>query len=329
MTFTFYEYLWFFIIYAFLGWCLEVVFHAVTKGEFVNRGFLYGPVCPIYGFGVVIILYCLTPLKDNVLYLFVGSVILTTLLEWVTGFLLKKLFNTRWWDYTEEPFNIGGYVCLRFSLMWGVACLLVVDILHPLIARFVGIVPTTIGWVILAIVLAYFAADTAVTVANILKFNRNLEQLEEMANQIHELSEAIGVRLATSTLEEMQKNEERKENITKGLARIKEESEQSKEHLAQELARLKAENDARTQQVEEEIAHLKEENAVRVKRLEELAAQRAALIREKSRLRMLRAFPNMKQYGHEETMKELREEQGKTSKKNKREEQKQEAKKED
>ena len=82
-----YQFLWIFFIYAFLGWCTEVSYAALNTGKFVNRGFLNGPVCPIYGFGVVIVLACLTPLKGNFVLLFLGSVVLTSALEWITGFL--------------------------------------------------------------------------------------------------------------------------------------------------------------------------------------------------------------------------------------------------
>lgn len=119
-----YQLLWIFFIYAFLGWCTEVSYAALKTGRFVNRGFLNGPVCPVYGFGVVIVLWVLEPLRGNLLLLFLGSVALTSLLEWLTGFVLERLFHQRWWDYSQEPFNLGGYICLRFSIAWGwPACL--------------------------------------------------------------------------------------------------------------------------------------------------------------------------------------------------------------
>ena len=88
-----YEALWYFFLYAFFGWCCEVCFAAAKDGVFVNRGFLNGPVCPIYGVGVTLVVLCLTPVRDNVLYLFIGSVLLTSALEWVTGFVLERVFH--------------------------------------------------------------------------------------------------------------------------------------------------------------------------------------------------------------------------------------------
>ena len=86
---------WVFFIYAFVGWSVEVVFHALSDGKFTNRGFLNGPVCPIYGFGVLIVALCLEPVKDNIFYLFLGSVVLTSALEFVTGFILEKVLDYR------------------------------------------------------------------------------------------------------------------------------------------------------------------------------------------------------------------------------------------
>ena len=115
---NFYELVWIFIIYAFIGWCTEVSYAALDRGIFVNRGFLNGPYCPIYGCGVVIVVAALTPLKDNLLILFAGSFLLTSILEYITGFILEKVFHNKWWDYSNKPFNLHGYICLKFSIYW-------------------------------------------------------------------------------------------------------------------------------------------------------------------------------------------------------------------
>ena len=143
--FSLYHVLAFFLIYSCTGWCLEVIFAAATTGQLVNRGFLNGPVCPIYGFGMIIVLFTLTPLQDSVLLLYIGGVILPSALELVGGWALYKLYHTRWWDYSDFPFNIGGYICLQFSLLWGVGTLVVMRIVHPVVAGLVDMVPTFIG----------------------------------------------------------------------------------------------------------------------------------------------------------------------------------------
>lgn len=97
----FYTLCWVFLIYGFLGWCCEVIFAGVNQGKFVNRGFLNGPICPIYGCGMLLVLLILWPLRHRLLLLFIGSVALCTLLEYIVGFLLEKLFHQKWWDYSN------------------------------------------------------------------------------------------------------------------------------------------------------------------------------------------------------------------------------------
>lgn len=226
------SYLWYFIIYAFLGWCAEVVFATLKDGKFVNRGFLNGPVCPIYGFGAVLVIFCLTPIKENVLILFAGSVILTTLLEGITGFVLEKLFHTNWWDYSSEPFNFKGYVCARFSVLWGFACILIVDVFHPIISGAVELIPQSMGTVLLLIILAVFIYDSIVTIASILKFNAYLEQLEKMGSFIKDLSDEIGQKLSDKTLETMEIGNELKEKAAgfkENITLKKEQLEKTKE----------------------------------------------------------------------------------------------------
>lgn len=131
---TFYDLLWYFTIYSFLGWCSEVIFATVTTGKFVNRGFLNGPVCPIYGFGMSLVLLVLLPFSDNIPLLFIGGALLTSAIELVGGWALKKFFHTTWWDYSNQPFNLGGYICLKFSILWGLCVVVVIRIVHTAIA---------------------------------------------------------------------------------------------------------------------------------------------------------------------------------------------------
>ena len=168
MTYSILEYLWFFIIYAFLGWCVEVSYHVVTTGKFINRGFLNGPVCPIYGFGMITLIFSLNSLVDNFILLFLGSFLLTTILEFITGFILEKVFHDKWWDYTDLPFNIKGYVCLSFSIAWGLSAVFMLNIIHPPVYKFVSILTNKIGNILLSLLLACFAIDFIITVLGIM-----------------------------------------------------------------------------------------------------------------------------------------------------------------
>ena len=206
--FSLYQTLAYFLIYSCLGWCLEVVYAAVTTGKLVNRGFLNGPVCPIYGFGMVIVLYALTPLVDNTLLLYLGGVILPSVLELVGGWALYKLYRTRWWDYSDYPFNIGGYICLEFCLLWGVGTLVVMRIVHPIIAGLVAMVPTLVGVILMCILYAVYATDVVATAIAASTLADTLDTMEKLGDSIHAVSDAMTELLGTTAMTADQKMDE-------------------------------------------------------------------------------------------------------------------------
>lgn len=204
-----YELLWLFCIYAFFGWCVEVAYHAINCGKFINRGFLNGPYCPIYGIGMIIVVQFLFPLRENLIILFLGSLLLTSLLEFITGFLLEKIFHNKWWDYSNLPFNIKGYVCLKFSIYWGLAGTFVIDLVHPVIYNFVSWIHKLPGTILLIVFMLTFVTDSVITVMTILKFNKHIRILDETARKIHNFSDEIGENI----FENVEKSLEAKEMI--------------------------------------------------------------------------------------------------------------------
>jgi uncharacterized membrane protein len=206
--YSLYQLCCFFIIYSVFGWCVEVIYQASEHGKFINRGFLNGPYCPIYGFGVIIVVLCLNPIKENVLILYIGSVFLTSALELVTGFILEKIFHQKWWDYSEEHFNVKGYICLKFSLLWGIACLVAVRIIHPLVERFVNWIPHTAGVVILIILLVGFLSDTAITVFEIMHIRKRMRILASITAELRKISDFSGEKLYEATAGIKEKGEE-------------------------------------------------------------------------------------------------------------------------
>lgn len=208
IIYTAYQLLFFFIIYAFLGWCLEVAYQAVEHGIFINRGFLNGPYCPIYGFGMITVMLVLYPLQENFVALYIGSVFLTTLLEFVTGFFLEKIFSQHWWDYSSEKFNIKGYICLKFSLLWGVACLVAVRIIHPATERFVNCIPEKIGIIILILCYIGFLSDAAITIAAIMKIKKRLKLTEDISKEMRKISDITGEHIFETVKNIQEKNEE-------------------------------------------------------------------------------------------------------------------------
>lgn len=177
LSFDFYHIFLFFIVYAVLGWIIEVVFHIFTLNKFVNRGFLYGPIAPIYGFGAVIIILLLRPFEHNVFYIFLGGAIVASVLEYITGYLLEKLFDTRWWDYSDEMFNIKGYVSLKFSLAWGFAAVILLKVIHPYVDLFINTIPQYLIAPLSKLLLIILLADISLTLASLIEFRKLVREL--------------------------------------------------------------------------------------------------------------------------------------------------------
>lgn len=199
MGFSFYELTCIFFLYGFLGWCAEVIFAAVNRGEFVNRGFLFGPICPIYGIGMLAVLVTLEPFQNNFIILYLGSVVITTAIEFLVGVLAARLFHTRLWDYSDEPFNLKGYVCLKFSLLWGIGALVIVDILHPILMAPILLVPMIVGLPILCFLGAILLTDLSLTVVETFRLPGRIRAVQEIERLLTSVSGGIGENLADNT----------------------------------------------------------------------------------------------------------------------------------
>lgn len=127
------EYITYFFIYSFLGWLIETIYALFVHGYFVKRGFLFEPICPIYGFGAVLLLIATKKLYKKPFLKFLIAAIAFTLFEYIVSFLLEMLFGLRWWDYSNDFLNIQGRVSLLYSIFWGVIGLILLEKLHPYI----------------------------------------------------------------------------------------------------------------------------------------------------------------------------------------------------
>ena len=331
--FSLYQVFAYFLIYSCLGWCLEVIYAAVTTGNLINRGFLNGPVCPIYGFGMVIVLFALTPLSHSLLLLYLGGVILPSALELVGGWALYKLYHTRWWDYSDYPFNIGGYICLEFSLLWGVGTLIVMKLVHPIIADAVALIPPLVGLILMFLLYVLYAADTIATAFAASDLARDLDALEKVADSMHAVSDAMTELLGTNAMAMDQKMDESRlqfklaaaearDNAAKLNARDAAAAMRAKADEAMEAAK-RASQDAKLNASEAAnavklAAKGTAERTAELLRLEQLAEELQARSEElRSRTqratphfgkrRMLRAFPKMKHGEHSRSLDSLRE----------------------
>lgn len=182
----------FFFIYSFAGWVAEVAYAFYVHRRFVNRGFLSGPICPLYGFGIVLITLLLEPLDENRLLLFVGATLITSALEYLAGWLLAAIFKTRWWDYSDYRFNLNGYICLRFSLVFGVLATLFYYFVHPHVALLVDKIPGYIALWFAGAATVIFLVDLVGTVISALHLKQRMREMQAIIlNLAAELKEDI------------------------------------------------------------------------------------------------------------------------------------------
>lgn len=173
-----------FTFYSFLGWILETVYCSLIGKKFVYRGFLVGPVCPIYGFGALAVISILSPLEKYPLLVFFAAIILTSFVEYVTGYLLERMFNKTWWDYSHRKFNLHGRICLSFSLIWGVLSFLLIYLIAPPIAKGISNMSPSIRFLLASIFLIAFAIDITISIRDAIRFNKDMNQLTVFAERI-------------------------------------------------------------------------------------------------------------------------------------------------
>lgn len=193
----------YFLLYSFLGWCVEVLYNVYANKRIVNRGFLNGPLCPIYGIGMLMVLLLLHPASDNLIVLFVGGLIFATVIELVGGAALYRLFHMRWWDYTNERFNFHGYICLKFSLFWGAGIVFVIKMIHPIISLNVHILDRTLGYLLILLCYLIFVADMIITTLTVAHMNRHLAHLNKLAKDLRALSNEMTEHLGKKAVEGM------------------------------------------------------------------------------------------------------------------------------
>lgn len=295
MIFSFYHTALLFFIYSFLGWCVEVAFVAVTVGKVENRGFLNGPVCPIYGCGMLGVLMALTPISDRWFLLFLGGMVICSAVELFGGWVLDKIFHMRWWDYTDKPFNVGGYICLGFSIMWGIAVVFAVRMVHPVIMAGLNKIPNLVGWIAIGVFVAIFIADMIVTLKNLIGIKRNLGQLDKLAEELHNIGDQLKDVVGNSAISVAEKAGESMDRID-AKERLENVSEATRERI-----------DSVSEATKEKIDNVSEMTKEKINaQMEELEARRDALIENIQRYNkhLLNALPKLNKSGKSINIKE-------------------------
>lgn len=199
--------LYWFFLYGCIGWGVEVVYAAIKERRLVNRGFLCGPICPIYGCGMVVLNWTVAALAPSgegksvstVAVFFVGMV-LTTAIELVGGWTLFKIYHIRWWDYSNMKFNIGGYICPQFSLLWGLGSVLMIKVIHPLLACGSSPMPFNIMLIVDVVLLVLFVVDVAASTAAAIGLNKYLREIDELRAKLRLTSDKLTTVLGTGAM---------------------------------------------------------------------------------------------------------------------------------
>lgn len=228
-----------FIIYSFCGWALEVLGKLIEKKRFINRGFLIGPYCPIYGFGALAITFLLKRYSDDAITLFLMAILVCGVLEYFTSYIMEKLFKARWWDYSQRKFNINGRVCLNTIIPFGLLGLFITYISNPFFLDILNKLPFTLLVILSSCLFVIFIID------NILSFNiistvrtttkglyKELDNTEEITKKVKEIlisKSALHRRLINA----FPRLESIKAKIKENTRKIKENTEKIKDNLEQ------------------------------------------------------------------------------------------------
>ena len=236
------QWLLLFFFYCFCGWVWESCYVSLCKRRWVNRGFLHGPLLPIYGSGAIIVLFVTLPVKNNMILVAIFGMLAATILEYVTGAVMERLFKVRYWDYSKHKIQLNGYICLSSSLAWGFFSVMLIKYIHPPVERLLGHIP---GWVVdpLSLVLVVlFTVDVVRSTQAALDLKETLIKLTEENEDIRHLVKRAEVVAAFA--EEDLKQFRDKTELDKLLVEtyieesIEEKEEQLKQHKEKNKERL-------------------------------------------------------------------------------------------
>lgn len=188
----FIKYFLLFLIYSFIGWSIEVLATYINTKKIVDRGFLLGPYCPIYGWGGVLMTIFLTRYQDNIILLFIMSVIICGTLEYFTSYFMEKIFNARWWDYSEKKINLHGRVCAETLIPFGLLGTFVICFLNPFLFKLLSLIPNLLIIILFIVLLVLFTADNIISFIIIFNLSGtikkvSLDNTEEITEKVKEV----------------------------------------------------------------------------------------------------------------------------------------------
>ncbi|MCI8461630.1 MAG: putative ABC transporter permease [Lachnospiraceae bacterium] len=206
MVYSLSDITWLFFVYSFAGWCIEVCWAAIQRRHFVNRGFVNGPLCPIYGFGSTLFALFLPELTGNLFFLFLGGGLLAAMLEYLTGLLMEKIFHKKLWDYSHIRHNLGGYICLRYSLLWGVLAVVTMKFSNGLICGLFRLVPRPVALVVQWAAAGLLLTDFLTTAMAVLGMKITARRLAQLTEGIQQTSRVLENTLTNRVRKRMEKS---------------------------------------------------------------------------------------------------------------------------
>ena len=222
--------IFYFIIYSFLGWCLESIYKTIIFKKPTNSGFLYGPFCPMYGIGAVMMI-ALSKLSDNIIIIFLLSFVVFSIWEYIVAVILEKCFKTKYWDYSELKFNIKGRICLKNSIYWGLLGVILIYVIQPIIETLTNLMPEQILLYINASLCIIISIDTIITITKLIVIDKKIKQ-------IFEIGDAIKAKLL-ELKESTHLEKTYKENIQNIVEELKEKQNLLKFKMYKRIIRLK------------------------------------------------------------------------------------------
>ncbi len=229
-----------FFIYSFVGWVIEVIYYGITEGKFINRGFLAGPLCPVYGLGFYAAIWIFEPFRNSFLIIFFGMATACTIVELIAGIILYHTFHMRWWDYSDYKLNFKGYICLRFYIYWGIAASLGIYVLHPAVKWLIAHInsPFRIGIAVFFSVI--LIADIVTTIVTIIGFKKKFAAIEKMTHGVKGVSDMIGSQIYSAVDTVVTVSEPTRNHYEQYRKLIDENRRQEKELAAQHRAEERA-----------------------------------------------------------------------------------------
>ena len=313
MPYTIVQWICFFFIYGFLGWCYESAYVSFKHKRWVNRGFVRGPLLPLYGSGAILLLFVTIPFRESLFLMFVSGAIGATILEYVTGVAMEALFKVRYWDYSKRKFNFQGHICLAATTLWGVFAIVIVKVVHRPIENLVMSLPETMVEIFVMVVTVVFAADFALSFKAAMDIRDVLIKLEEVQREMERMQKRLDVILAfaeDSREQAVMNTYERLDELTDSLeerfARVKELREKLDARIEEEWKEftedIKERSEDRKIKSEERRVERKEKTEAYKEELEELiinfrvaTEKRFQLLHRKDFFRrdMIRSNPSM------------------------------------